>query len=585
MGCGASAAPAGKYAADSHETGSSSEGAASVASSCTCPGDSAKADVDKSSQGDKKRESETTVRHQNMIMRHAIGEDIDVFFDFSGSVDGHLAHVTTVRRAKNRETGRVRAVRDVEKATRSNESVEEEIAILRGQDHPNIVNVFEVFEDAMKFYIVVDFCTGSPLLDAIADTGAALHEVDVACTMHQVFAAIHHLHERGICHRDIRPEVLMAMEAEAEDDVFGRRRVRIVSLDLACWIPSGGRIQGTVGKSFRFSSPQMLQGDYDKSCDMWSAGVLQFLLLHGRLPFDGRTDADVRATVLEGNVEIPDLEAKSKSKRRSAKLTQHLLTVDEEKRCNSQRALDNDFIKHSAQAEREKVDMSIEQLNNVHKFYRQNGLKKTALSVISRMLSEDELLGLRATFDSIDGNLDGVITYSELSAAINKQFNDGDDWHEEKQKKVRQRGLTTNVCELLKMMDADGDSSITYSEFMMATMGKKLYEEEALMWSAFKKFDKDASGKICRCEIQHVLGDVSLTCTTKTSMDPEAIAKIIAGCDDGDKDGEIDFEEFVAMMRKQATGGCGSSHALGSRGGGWKAEAKRDLAEQEAADD
>merc|ERR1712072_1607028 len=126
------------------------------------------------------------------------------------------------------------------------------------------------------------------------------------------------------------------------------------------------------------------------------------------------------------------------------------------------------------------------------------------------MLSEEEIVGLRETFDSIDGNLDGVITYTELSAAINQQFNDGDTWHDSKQKNVRQKGLSTNVAEVLKMMDVDGDATITYSEFLMATLDKQQYEEEALLWSAFKKFDKDSSGQINKTEIVSVLQDTVL---------------------------------------------------------------------------
>merc|ERR1712232_802711 len=234
---------------------------------------------------------------------------------------------------------------------------------------------------------------------------------------------------------------------------------------------------------------------------------------------------------------------KSKSKRRAAKLIEHLLTMDEAKRCNSQRALDNEWVKHSAQAEREKVEMSVDELSNVHKFYRQNALKKTALSVISRMLTEEEITGLRETFKSIDGNLDGVITYSELSAAINQQFNDGDELHGEKQKKVRRKGLSTNVTEVLKMMDVDGDSTITYSEF-----------------------DKDSSGKIGKDEIEHVIKDTVL----KDTLTSEQIDELIAGFDgkgaDGtgtsEADGEIDFEEFQQMMKKVNTGG--GAHSRGA---------------------
>merc|ERR1712232_260857 len=271
---------------------------------------------------------------------------------------------------------------------------------------------------------------------------------------------------------------------------------------------------------------------------------------------------------------------KSKSKRRAAKLIEHLLTMDEAKRCNSQRALDNEWVKHSAQAEREKVEMSVDELSNVHKFYRQNALKKTALSVISRMLSEEEIVGLRETFDSIDGNLDGVITYSELSAAINQQFNDGDELHGEKQKKVRRKGLSTNVAEVLKMMDVDGDATITYSEFLMATLDKQQYEEEALMWSAFKKFDKDASGKIGKNEIEQVLQDSVLKESMTSQQIDEMIASFDGKCDDkagaSTQDGEIDFEEFKLMMKKTATGG-----GVKTKGRGWKNEKKAEWAEEE----
>merc|ERR1712139_435727 len=138
-------------------------------------------------------------------------------------------------------------------------------------------------------------------------------------------------------------------------------------------------------------------------------------------------------------------------------------------------------------------------------------------------------------------------------------------------------GLSTDVCEVLKMMDVDGDSVITYSEFLMATLDKQQYEEEALMWSAFKKFDKDASGKIGKGEIEQVLKDSVL----KDNMTEQQIEDMIASIDgkvgEGEgksgvnKDGEIDFEEFKLMMKKNCGGG-------GMRGG-WKAEKKREWEE------
>jgi calcium-dependent protein kinase len=171
-----------------------------------------------------------------------------------------------------------------------------------------------------------------------------------------------------------------------------------------------------------------------------------------------------------------------------------------------------------------------------------NKIKKMALRVIADSLSEDEIAGLKEMFKMIDTDNSGTITFDELKDGLNR---------------VGATNLMeSEIRELMDAADIDNSGTIDYREFIAATLHLNKMEREEHLFSAFSYFDKDGSGKITMDELQQAcqefgIGDAQLD---------EMIKEV-----DQDNDGSIDYNEFVAMMRK-GNGGVGRKTMRNSLG-------------------
>nr|PIM02530.1 calcium-dependent protein kinase [Toxoplasma gondii COUG] len=195
--------------------------------------------------------------------------------------------------AVERASGLQRAVKRVSKrSVRAMEHAEDEVLLLQRLDHPNIIKVYECFEDYTYVYIVMELCRGGDLYDAILRR-MPFDEVATAVLMHQIFSAVHYCHCKYVAHRDIKPENFLL----THPDSF---RLKLIDFGLArsfLYDPEELPPRTKLG-TMHFAAPELLLGYDGRYADSWSCGVLMYLLLSGELPFDGRTDADVLHRVL-----------------------------------------------------------------------------------------------------------------------------------------------------------------------------------------------------------------------------------------------------------------------------------------------
>lgn len=162
-------------------------------------------------------------------------------------------------------------------------------------------------------------------------------------------------------------------------------------------------------------------------------------------------------------------------------------------------------------------------------FRSQNKLKKAALQIIAGQLQEDEIKRLRDTFMQLDGNGDGCLTFVEMKEGLRKSG---------------LKDIPPDLQTIMDDIDSDGSGVIDYTEFLAATIDHQSYLQENVCWSAFRLFDKNGDGKISQEELRSVLNDGDV----QTVAGAEAITKMMSEID-GNGDGFIDFEEFMAMMR------------------------------------
>ena len=205
-----------------------------------------------------------------------------------------------VRECLHRCTGEVYAVKSIVKANvHRRDHIQREIRLLRAADHPGLLKMVDCYEDEVYVHIVTERCTGGELFDAIVDStsdAGCLPERRAAGMVKSLLEAVQHLHSRDIVHRDIKAENILFESAKEGAPIklidFGLARTHGVR-DAAMATP--------VGTAY-YMSPDVLRGNYDRSCDVWAVGVLAYILLSGYPPFNGACDDEVRASTLRGRL-------------------------------------------------------------------------------------------------------------------------------------------------------------------------------------------------------------------------------------------------------------------------------------------
>jgi calcium-dependent protein kinase len=426
-----------------------------------------------------------------------------------------------VCKAVDKNTKHVRAIKSISKAQMKNpERFKQEIEIMKTMTHPNIIRLFETFEDHRQIYLVMELCTGGELFDRIIDAGH-FTEVQAAILMCQIIRAIFYMHENFVCHRDLKPENFIFLTK----DPIETSSLKLIDFGLSTWFEEGKVLTTKAGTPY-YVAPQVLAGRYDHLSDLWSCGVIMYVLLCGYPPFFGETDSDVLAKVRLGNYSFNLQDWKDISE--DAKdLIRMLLKMKPSERWTAKRALGHVWILQKA-PKAKNVALSNGMMDNLKGFRSQNKLKKAALHIIANQLDESQISTLREIFMGFDSNGDGQLTVPEMKEGIEKS------------------GLA-EIPELHAIMaevDADGSGVIDYTEFLAAALDKRVYMKEDVCWNAFKVFDRNGDGVISKAELEEVLKDDKV----ESMCGQKAIADLLQ---DVDKNGDnfIDFDEFMGMMK------------------------------------
>mmetsp|Transcript_115239 Transcript_115239/g.325638 ORF Transcript_115239/g.325638 Transcript_115239/m.325638 type:complete len:669 (-) Transcript_115239:97-2103(-) len=434
---------------------------------------------------------------------------------------------TSLRWAVHRSTGMAHAIRSVHKRSAKMHCVEAEVESMKRLNHPNIVKLYEVFEDFHDIHLVVEKTTGGELLDRVIDDNC-FAEWQVVVVMQQLFAGLAHLRAHCICHRDLRPENVLLQD----DSMLEHCVPKITGFGYAKLYQPGEMFSTRVGEAM-YMSPQVVDGVYDAACDVWSCGAIMYVLLVGYPPFAGGSDRETRQMVQQCNLAYPE-EDWGRISEQAIDLVGRLLAKKPRDRSSPEDALEHEWTKRLSH----KVsDIPLDDgQRKLRTFCGQNRLKKAALHAIAQRLTTSEIKELSHMFKVLDANGDSTITFPELKAGLDR---------------LGQPESFAELRKLLEAVDVDGSKRIDYMEFIAATLCQRRFCEEDICWAAFRVFDRDGSGRICKNELGQVLhsGDV------QAIMGVESIERALAETD-MDGDGEIDFHEFMTLMRGNEDAEC-----------------------------
>ena len=202
-------------------------------------------------------------------------------------------------------------------------------------DSAHILNVYEYYEDETHLYIVTELCTGGELFDKVIEK-KRLTEEEASVIMEQVLSAVVFCHTRGIVHRDMKPENIIFANKD-EDSI-------IKVIDFGTSVEAKGtRLTEKIGTPY-YIAPEILKGVYGPKVDVWSCGVILYILLTGVPPMNGRNDREILERVKSGKYSMNKPQFKYISKE-AKDLIKKMMTYDPERRVSSAEAYKHPWFK------------------------------------------------------------------------------------------------------------------------------------------------------------------------------------------------------------------------------------------------
>ena len=460
-----------------------------------------------------KKENLISHKNKNISKEYTLGKTIG---------KGAFAQV---RLGIHKATKQTRAIKILQKKKINMDELLTEISIVSKLSHPSIMQVFEIFEDNANVYIVSEYCKGGELFDIISDKGS-FSEKEACIIMQQLLSGICYSHQNGIVHRDLKPENIL-MENNKSHDLS----IKIVDWGCATQINKKERLHETDGTSY-YIAPEVLQGEYDEKCDIWSCGVILYILLCGYAPFYGEKDEDIFQQVLKGEYDFPKEEWDNVSDE-AKNLVKKMIEKDPSKRISALEALKDDWFKMNKEKKKSNKVLAKNVLNNMKKFKKNKKFEKATISfIINQLVLKEERNDLERQFKEWDKNGDGVLSKEEIVEGYRKTYGCVDE---------------NEIDNMIKSIDLDGNGVIDYNEFLTCTMNKEKILKNENLEICFKAFDSDNSGNISLDEIASIFNSGNKDKQDKEEL--ETLKKMIAEADENG-DGEISFKEFKDLMRK-----------------------------------
>lgn len=366
------------------------------------------------------------------------------------------------------------------------ELVDRELDLMMKTNHPHICQLVEYFDTESELHLILELYSGGELFERLvekAESGEqAFSEREAADVTFQMLSAVDHLHTvHNIAHRDLKPENILYKSKTSP---------HVVLVDLG--VAKGGwdidNLSTVIGSPY-YTAPEVRGREYTKACDIWSLGVIVYMLLSGAPPFFGESEIEILEAAAGGKYDFENEDWENVSSE-AKDFVAKCLEVDPTKRPTASGAMQHHWFAILQGEETSSRLNTAHIASRLQHFMRHSRLKQLALNIIVRDLDRNQLQMLRGVFDQLSPDENDEIQLSKLQ----QSFTDVPE-------------LQSDITRLLASLDVDGSETISLSEFLAATMDHTELVQEEHILQAFQKLDADGSGEITSSDLMVVTGN------------------------------------------------------------------------------
>ncbi|CAL0311290.1 unnamed protein product [Lupinus luteus] len=400
---------------------------------------------------------------------------------------GHFGHTCYAKGKKGELKDQHVAVKIISKAKMTTaiaiEDVRREVKILKAlSGHKHLVKFHDACEDDNNVYIVMELCDGGELLDRILSRGGRYTEEDAKVIVFQILSVVAFCHLQGVVHRDLKPENFLFTSKSEDADM------KLIDFGLSDFIRPDERLNDIVGSAY-YVAPEVLHRSYSVEADIWSIGVITYILLCGSRPFWARTESGIFRSVLRADPNFDDLPWPSLSPE-AKDFVKRLLNKDYRKRMSAAQALAHPWLRD----ENHPIPFDIIIYKLVKSYLHATPFKRAAMKgfclilfifiqALSKALTKNELVYLEAQFRLLEPSRDGYVSLENFKMALAQNATDA----------MRE----SRVLDIVHMMEPLAHRKMDFEEFCAAA--SSTYQLEALdRWedianTAFEHFEREGN--------------------------------------------------------------------------------------------
>lgn len=465
-----------------------------------------------------RRSDRTTFRDDvtSDLIQHLYVDDINEYFEFHSTIG--TGHFGCVKHATSKKSGKEWAVKIVNLNNEvDKDALRNEINILKRLHHPQIVRVIASYEDKEHMYMVMQLCKGKELYEHLYKENRTFSEDDVRKLIRGLLRAIAFLHSNFITHRDLKLENILLENAENPSSL------KLCDFGLSTRFKRGEKLQKSLG-TIDYVAPEVLDGDYNEKCDLWSVGVICYELLTGVSPFHAPTIDETMGKIFDGILIFEDAIWKHFSPS-AITFVKSLVKENVDARFSAEQALSHKWLVDSEKSEQGNARLQTNKrllLTNMLSFSRCRKMKQTALLSVALGISEDHIQQEMAAevFHSMDHSKKGTLTRDEFCNSM-----------------VECGISRPDADDLFTRINQSKTGQINFLEFIAAVMDQRDIGQNTIK-EAFGLLDGEKKGRLSIVGLQDVF---------KNSMVPEEVQEMIASADKKG-DGFVDFESFQDMF-------------------------------------